>query len=128
MELNDLLTKEAHEEGAELNIKDPITGDPTDFFIMVAGLDSELAQKASIRMRHKAVEALTNKKPITEEDEIQTEIDRLTASTIGWRGLQSEGKEKKFTSKACADLYARSPWLRNQVDIFQRTRANFTKG
>lgn len=128
MEFNDLLTKEAHEEGAECNILNPSDGKPTDFFIKVLGVDSLEFQKAQRKARNQAVKTLSEKKPITEEDEIESEIDHLVAVTVGWRGLEVDGKEKAFTKEHCKDLYTRSPGLRNQVDRFVSDRTNFTRG
>jgi hypothetical protein len=128
MEFNDLLTQDAHEEGAECNIIDPSTGKPTDFFIKVLGVDSLEFQKAQRKLRNQAVQAYSDKKAITEEQEIESEIKHLVSVTIGWRGLESEGKEKKFSSEACKELYTKSPGLRSQVDRFVSDRTNFTKG
>ena len=128
MEFNDLLTKEAHEEGAEVQINDPITGEPTDLYIKVLGVDSMAFQKSQRLLKNKAVEAYSKDQKIDEGQEIESEIDELVALTIGWRGLESKGKEKKFTPEACKTLYTNGPGVRNQVDRFISNRANFTKG
>lgn len=128
MEIDSLLTLDAHSEGAELNILDPITGEPTDGFIMLMGGDSREWQRAMKRQRKAAVKLLEEKRPITEDDEIAAEIEQLVAITIGWRGFESGKKEYKFSEEACRNFYTSSPPVRAQVERFVTRRVNFIKG
>lgn len=128
MEFNDLLTKAAHEDGAEVSILNPSTGEDTGFKIRVLGVDSTAFQKAQRKIRMQAIKALTDKKEITIEDEIASEIDHLVSITIGWSGIEHEGKSKPFSVDACRQLYTDSPGLRQQVDRFVSDRRNFIKG
>lgn len=128
MELNDLLTQDAHEEGAECRILSPIDNKPTDFYIKVLGVDSMAFQKAQRKLRNDAVKALSEDREIGVEEEIRLEIENLAAITIGWRGLEVDGKDKPFTLENCIDIYTRAPNIRSQVDRFVSNRANFTKG
>ena len=41
MDINQLFTAEAHEEGAEIRIKSPLDGAETDFYITLQGIDSK---------------------------------------------------------------------------------------
>lgn len=128
MEFNDLLTQEAHEEGAEVEIINPETGEQTGFFITVMGADSLEFQKAQKKLRNQAIRAYADKKEIDEADEIKAEIEHLANITMDWRGIETNGEPKPFTKEGCIELYTKSPGVRNQVDRFVSDRANFTKG
>ncbi len=117
MDVKQLYTLDAHEEGSEIQIKDPSTNEPTDFYIKVKGVDSKTYREA-VRKYHRK---LLN-------DEEGGEIDLLTAITIGWRGLKS-GKEKvDFDFDTAKKLYENAPSVASQVDRFIADRVNFTKG
>lgn len=128
MELDDLLTQDAHEEGAECQIISPVDNKPTDFYIKVLGTDSIGFQKAQRKIRNNAIKALSEKKEISIEDEIDQEIEHLASITIGWRGLTVDEKEKPFTKEHCKNLYTKAPHIRSQVDRFISDLTNFTKG
>ena len=128
MEFNDLLTQEAHEEGAELEIYNPETGKKTGFFITVMGADSLAFQKEQKKLRNKAILAYSKDKEPDYEEEIKDEIRHLANITLDWRGIESNGKPKPFTKEHCIELYTKSPGVRQQVDRFVSDRANFTKG
>lgn len=117
MDLNKLYTLEAHEDGAEIQIKSPINDEPTDFYIKVKGPDSKSYREA-VRQYHRK---LLN-------DEGGGEVDLLVGITIDWRGLK-DGKEKvEFTAEAAKNLYENAPSVASQVDRFIADRLNFTKG
>lgn len=121
MNFDDLLTQEAHEEGAEINILNPNTGEKTDVFIKVLGPDSK-AWRASMKGAWRKIVASSK-----DEDLIEDDIERLASVTIGWRGLTKDGKELEFSKKACKDLYRKSPRVFDQVDRFIGDYKNFTK-
>mgnify|MGYP003652351720 FL=1 len=117
MDIKELYTADAHEEGAEIRILSPVDGKETDFYIMVKGIDSKSYREA-VRAYHR--------KLINKED--GGEIDLLIAITKGWRGLESKGKDVKFTAKLAKDLYVNAPNIASQVDTFVAARRNFIKG
>jgi len=127
MEFDDLLTQDAHDEGAECQIIHPIDG-PTDFYIKVMGVDSRAYQVEQRKLRNAAIKAISKKEAISEEEEISSEIESLVAITIGWRGIESNGADKPFTKEACKELYTKSAGIFNQVDRFVSDRTNFIKG
>ena len=128
MEFNDLLTKDAHEEGAEVEIKDASTGKGLGFYITVLGMDSEAFQVGQKRARGLAVKARIEGKELSEADEIKQEIEILSGISVGWRGIETNGDPKPFSQEECAKLYDKSPAIRRQVDEFLYDRENFTKG
>ena len=117
MDVKNLYTLEAHEDGAEIQIKSPADNKPTDFYIKVKGVDSK-AYREAVRKYHRK---LLN-------DEEGGEIDLLTAVTIGWRGLKSGKDTVEFSPEAAKGLYENAPSVASQVDRFVADRVNFTKG
>lgn len=117
MDLNKLYTLEAHEDGAEIQIKSPIDDEPTDFYIKVKGVDSK-SYRESVRKYHRKLL----------KDEEGGEIDLLASITIGWRGLKSGKEAVDFSFDAAKSLYENAPGVASQVDRFIADRVNFTKG
>ena len=52
MDVKNLYTLEAHEDGAEIQIKSPADNEPTDFYIKVKGVDSK-AYREAVRKYHR---------------------------------------------------------------------------
>lgn len=126
MEIGEICTREAHEAGAELNILHPSTGEETDLFIIVLGPDSREWRRA---IKTDLTKLLAKKaQGITEEDLVDSDIDKLVSITSGWRGLTDKGAEVKFTKEKCKQLYSDSPRIMDQVDKFIGDSRNFTKG
>tara|TARA_B110000967_G_C18696024_1_gene465416 strand:- start:60 stop:410 length:351 start_codon:yes stop_codon:yes gene_type:complete len=116
MDIKELYTADAHEEGAEIRILSPLD-EQTDFYIIVKGIDSKSYREA-VRAYHR--------KLINKED--GGEIELLVAITKSWRGLEDKGKTVKFTPKNAQDLYVKAPNIASQVDTFVAERRNFIKG
>lgn len=125
MDISELCTADAHEEGAELIILHPLTRKPTDLKIRIKGVDSKGWRKA-----RKGIEKAMLSQMVSggEVDGDAAEIEALAAITIGWDGLVKDGKPLKFSGKACKELYTAAPNVRDQVDRFVGNRANFTQG
>ena len=135
MKFNDLLTQDLHDQGAELNVINPETGEPSDSFITVVGVDSKLWQKMQKSAMRKILEARDlavkdGKEFIIDEDMTDVgEVDRLAGATTGWRGFQDEDdNEMPFTPENCKLLYSQAPNIRGQVNVFIGNRLNFMKG
>lgn len=67
----------------------------------------------------------------TEDQSVEDEADLvelLVACTMGWKGVLEKGKKEPvpFTADACRQLYQSFPVIRDQVDSFIASRANFT--
>lgn len=125
MDIESLYTVVAHEAGAEVRIRNPLTGKLTDIYIKVVGVDSKVYRKA----KHKAMRAAAiamDENGELDDDDLACEI--LADATIGWRGMQSKGKSLPFSKKRAKDIYLNSPSIRDQVDAFTSKRANFTSG
>lgn len=120
MDIDKLYTADAHEEGAEMQVKD-FNGKEIDCWIKVVGVDSK-------KFRN---ESLTLKRNLVKNDDVDVEAvkaESLANVTLDWRGFESKGKELPFSQKAVKKLYEDAPYIMDQVDRFISKRANFTKG
>jgi len=115
MKLDELMTAGAHEEGAEMRVMHPATGEPTDVYIRIKGVDSKTFRNASLEFNRKRLEKGSD------ADELS--LDLTVAITAGWRGLDEE-----FSQALARKLYTDSPAIRAQVDEFFTKRRNFMKG
>lgn len=63
----------------------------------------------------------------TAEDEADL-VELLVSVTLGWNGVLEKGKKDAlaFSADACRKLYQGFPVIRDQVDAFISSRANFT--
>lgn len=120
-----LKTTETHEEGAELELTHPTTGEPLGAFIMVVGTDSETYNKARRKMTDKRLKRKLSK--LTMEDVERENIEMLASCTKGWRGVVINKEEVPYTFANACTLYTEYPWIREQVDAFMGDRANFLR-
>lgn len=119
MDITSLFTVEKHEAGAELQVVSPLTGEPTEFYIKLAGVDSLRFRNARDEISKKMVEAMR------EGDEYESGVELLVAATIDWRGLENDGKDMKFSEKRARELYTASPGIAEQADRFIGNRKNY---
>lgn len=127
MEIGDLKTRQQHEDGIEVQIKSPTTGEPLDFHITVMGPDSKewrRAQKDDL----KAYVAKGRDGGFSADELVERDIQKIVQITTGWRGLTDGGKEVPFTKEACRDLYVDAPYVMDQVDLAAGQFRDFIKG
>ena len=119
MDIESLYTVDAHESGAEMQVKDP-SGKSVDMFIKVIGVDSKAWRGLAKERRKKMLDGQT--------DPDADDIDMLVKATTGWRGFMSGGKKVEFSKDKIKELYENAPYIAEQVDRFIANRANFIKG
>ena len=54
-------------------------------------------------------------------------IELLVACTLNWAGIRAKGQPLPFSVDNARVIYAKLPWLREQVKAFIEDRANFLK-
>lgn len=140
IDIADLDTATASDEGAEIELLHPITQKPLGLFVTVMGKHSQVfrdhvRERVNSRIRQEAQAERRNKKipPPTAEDAEKDAVELLTLCTKGWRsqdrnakGELIEGSEKPtwlmkgeelaFTVPNAIRVYTESLWIREQVD------------
>lgn len=124
MKATDFYTAPAHEEGAEVQLTSPITGEKTDCYITVAGVDSKRFRTAQRKQKRAVLKAMQD----GDDLESMPEYGLLASCVISWRGFNDDdGAEWKFSKKNVTALFENSPLVAEQVDRFISDRANFIK-
>lgn len=116
MDIEELYTAEAHQTGAEMQLKDQ-TGKDIDCFITVAGMDSKLWRRSFSKHKSKLLSGKDN----------DSDCEMMADVTISWRGFQSGGADVEFSRDNVKALYINAPYIMSQVDLFVANRVNFTK-
>lgn len=119
MDIASLVTSES----AECVIRHPQTGAETDIKITVFGVDSpkfreisKAASKAKLNAKAQGKES---------EDGPETDAAFLADMTVGWEGVEMDGKALPFTRENAIKVYLLSSPVRTQVNQFILRTANF---
>jgi hypothetical protein len=127
MDISLLATAESHGEGAECNILDPVTREPTDVFIKIMGADSKEWRAQKKKQTNAVLEARSQDKAKSIDFDAM-DVDALVAVTLDWRGIVSNGEDYPFTKANAKNLYQNAPNVVSQLLVFLADGANFTKG
>tara|TARA_R110000850_G_scaffold275207_1_gene414169 strand:+ start:35023 stop:35394 length:372 start_codon:yes stop_codon:yes gene_type:complete len=119
MDITGLVTHES----AECVIRHPQTNKPTDIKIKLYGLDSKRFREVSklnaqTKLQEKAHGAET-------EDGPETDAAFFADLTVGWEGVEMDGKALPFTRENAIKVYTLSSPIRTQVNQFILRTANF---
>lgn len=114
------------EDGVEVHIVHPATGDDTGIVIRVAGPDSQRRRVVQKRVTDQRLKRRRNK-PLT-SDELEDEALRVAAgATISWAGVRDNGVDLEFSNDAAIALYRKHRWIYEQVEADGNDRAAFLK-
>ncbi len=115
----------AQEEGFDVSISHPKTGEPLGITIRVAGPDSKRVKQARAIIVNERTD-MRIRKPSAER--MDDESNRITAaSIISWSGVVVSGKTWEYSSQNAHRLMVQWPFIREQIDSFVGDRANFIK-
>jgi hypothetical protein len=123
-ELDEL--KAAQDEGLDVEIFHPVSGEPLGFTITIAGPDSAKQEEA----RRKQTDARIQRRgvaPMTAEEIKVDALKFLCGTIIRWSPFQLDGKPLELTDANALALFQRFPWIAEQVDAKAASRAGFTK-
>lgn len=116
----------AQDDGIDVNITHPGTGDELGIVVRVAGPDSARQKKARALVSNERLSKSRNKKPSVAE--LQADAIRITAaSVISWNGIEENGKPVEYSAEAAEDIFRRFPFLYEQVADAVGDRSLFTK-
>jgi hypothetical protein len=135
MDLESFATRSKAEEGAPMEVRNPVTQEPLlqddgqPVTITLAGSDSDRFQRVQ---RHNLNRRLKNSGrrgnvTLTAEELDAEKIETLVACTISWSGIQRRGAPIDCTPDNARSVYKDFPWVREQADEFVNDRVNFLK-
>ena len=122
-DLAKLDTAKVAEEGAELHVAHPTTGEDLGITITLIGTDSKTFRDIS---KSRATASLKKKTREIDLDQNESDaVDLLAKCTKGWSGITENGKEVAFSYYNAVQIYTKYLWLREQIDRFMADRSNF---
>ena len=122
-DLAKLDTAKVAEEGAELRVAHPTTGEDLGITITLIGTDSKTFRDIS---KSRATASLKKKTREIDLDQNESDaVELLAKCTKGWPGITENGKQVAFSYENAVQLYTKYLWLREQIDRFMADRANF---
>ena len=115
------------EQGAELEVLDPVTGEPVSAYITLAGADSTIHRKAAANIskrRFNSRKGFRSKDFDVEKMEAES-IEILAVCTLSWKGVTVDGVPLPCSRDNAIKMYTRFPWLREQVEQFIGDRSAY---
>lgn len=127
MDLNRFDTKTKANAGIEFALNDLRTGKPTDAKFRIVGSDSEHFQRLKAERSRKVAKRLqeTGAEALTPEEMDEMACEMLAACTLGWSGLNHDGKPVPFSTEKAKEVYSQYPAIRDQINLAIADRANF---
>jgi len=128
--LADFDVKQKSNEGVELRLHHPVTGDETEMVVILAGIDSDEASKLQRETARRYLERLTSpKKKGKLDDEDADGIELLVRCTLGWRNIIWDDPDTplEFSPENVRMVYSHVPAIREEVSAFIQDRSNFMK-
>lgn len=116
---------DAQEQGTEVEITHPKTGEPLGIIVKVAGPDSKKQKKARSAVLQDRIDKKIRR--IT-GDQLEAEAISMTASSIiSWSGIEIDGKAVEFSADNAVMVLTRWPFIREQIQSVSDDRSNFIK-
>lgn len=112
-------TKISANNGVDIDIPNPVTGEPTGFVITILGKDSDRYRKTEAEQRERAIRAANTTGTFRMSPEaIEANATELIVACVkGWTGLvDEEEKEIPFTVDTLKNLLKESPYVREVLD------------
>lgn len=139
LDLANLDTGVASDNGAEIELLHPTTNAPLDIFISILGKDSQAFREyvksetnANIRREAMAKRRGREAPSPTAEDIDEKAVELLVLCSTGWRSgdektLTYKGENLPFTVANAKRIYTEQLWIRRQVDEAIGDLENFMK-
>jgi hypothetical protein len=117
---------QVQDDGIDVNILHPSTGEELGIVIRVAGPDSARQKKAQYAVNNERLRMSRNKRPTAAE--LEADARRITAAAIiSWEGVVENGNPVELTKDSAVDLLTRYPFIYEQLAAAAGDRAGFIK-
>lgn len=124
IDLASLDSKSKAESGAPVDILHPVSGEPLGLTIVLAGADSATYRRSQAAMLRRQVGRRTQNDAEGTRANACRLLGACTLSWV-WCGASLDGGEPDCTPEAATELYARFPWIYEQVDQAVHDRAAY---
>lgn len=117
---------QVQEDGIDVSILHPKTGESLGITIKVAGPDSDRQKKARRAVQTERLNMSRNKRPTVPELEADG-LKVTVASIISWDGVVDGGQSIDLTPENATTILTKYPFIREQLDAAVGDRAGFIK-
>lgn len=111
------------DQGAELELRHPVTGAPLGIFLTLAGVDSRVHRQALAYLAEQRMQ----RRAVTPDDVRGEDVEIAARCTLAWRRVYLDGKGLPHSLENARALYARFPWVREQAVVFISDRGNYLR-
>jgi len=127
MQLDDIRSFSADQDrGSWFDLLDPVTGQATGIRLKLAGPDSELQNRARLRLADDLSEVADAEGRVSAEARERARIDSLARCILAWE-VSEDGQPLPFTHANVVRLLKAAAWVQAQVDGFASDRAAFRR-
>lgn len=114
------------DNGAELVLVDPVTGEPTDMKLIIAGPDSATQRRARLAMVDELAELADEDGKVSAENREKASIAMLARAVLRW-DIRLDGEALPFEHQNVVRLLSTGTWVREQVDGFAGSRRPYAR-
>ena len=121
MELNLLNLSAAADDGCDLVLQHPITGDDLDGVIRIRGDKSKHVQAFSrkrvneLQKRERMQKGKGKDTDLSIEELEQMHIESGIARVISWKNIKKDGEDLPFTKENAEVVFKEYPWILEQI-------------
>lgn len=116
----------AQDDGIDVVILHPKTGESLGITVKVAGPDSDRQKKARNAINNERLRMSRNKRLTAAE--LEADALKITAaSIISWDGVIENGEDVVLNAESATAILAKYPFIREQLDSAVGDRAGFIK-
>ncbi|GGO55245.1 hypothetical protein SAMN05444398_103284 [Roseovarius pacificus] len=128
MQLDDIRAFSADQDrGQWFDLVDPVKGKPTGIRVKLAGPDSEVQNRARLRLADDLSEVADAEGRVSAEARERARIDSLARCVLDWE-ISEDGEPVPFTHANVVRFLRAGAWVQAQVDGFASDRAAFQGG
>lgn len=127
MQLDDIRAFSADQDrGVWFDLLDPVTGQKTGIRLKVAGPDSEVQNRARLRLADDLSDVANAEGRVSAEARERARIESLARCVLDWE-ISEAGEPLPFNQSNVVRVLKAGAWVQAQVDSFASDRAAFRR-
>jgi hypothetical protein len=124
MQIDDIIAMTADQDrGTWYDLSDPVTGIQTGIRLRVAGPDSDVQNRARLRLADDLADMADPEGRVSAETRERIRIDSLARCILDWEAREG-GAELPFSHANAVRLLRSAQWVQEQVDAFASDRVS----
>lgn len=125
MDLADIFANtEEQDRGTWFELVDPVTGEPLGITLLVAGPDSMVQRRSSVRAADELAEAIDDRGHVAAHRREEIVIAALSRAVLSFK-ITENGQPVPFSHATVVRLIGAAKWVREQVDSFAADRSPY---